>query len=105
MNYKKLLVTPEICSTGIWDGVEGMIEFKELELPHNLQKEFEEWINYYDIECHKTRHFLFDGSKAEELNKRGRDLALNLKKIYPDVIVAYRGEDNIGVVPDIIINL
>jgi hypothetical protein len=97
LKYKEIIVMPEISSSGIWIKVEKdytgrMIDFEDLNLPEDLVKEFEDWVLFYDNDCHVARHFRFKAEMADELNKRGRDLALKLKKVLPEIKVFYRGE-------------
>ena len=93
MKYDKLTVMADFCSSGIWyknDNV--MVAHEDLDLPEDLIKEFEDWIEFYDRDCHTTRHYHFKGEMAEELNNRGRDLAKKLKALHPDIQIFYRGE-------------
>lgn len=83
----------DFCSSGIWckdDNV--MVDHEDLELPEDLIKEFDDWIIFYDKECHTPRNFVFKPEMAEELNNRGRDLARKLKTLHPDIQIFYRGE-------------
>lgn len=96
MEHIEIAVMPEITSSGIWrvENMQtcGMISFDELKIPRDLIKEFEEWIEFYDNDCHVTRHYHFRAEMADELNKRGRALAKKLKKVVPSIRVFYRGE-------------
>lgn len=100
MKHKKLLVMADFCSSGIWackeDSSGGMIDLDDLNITKELQKEFEDWIIFYDDKCHESRHFRFREEKAEELNKRGRELAKKLKAELPEVDVYYWGEGDSG---------
>ena len=84
---------PEYYSSGIWDGnTKIMIDFEELPLiTKELHEEFNQWIDYYNgyspwIEEEKNK---FD---LKKLNEIGIKLAKQVKKIYPNIIVEYRGE-------------
>lgn len=77
-----------------------MVEFENLNLPTELIKEFEDWIEFYDCKCHTTRHFHFKGNMAEELNNRGRELAKKLKKHLPKIQIMYLGEIEGDMLPE-----
>lgn len=83
---------PEICCSGIFDENITPIDFSEIELPNNLEKEFKRWITFYDNDCHTPRHYQFKGEMADELNKKGRELSKKLKILYPKITILYRGE-------------
>lgn len=92
MKFKSLTVMPDFCSSGIWDGINGvMIDFEDLNMPEKLITEFESWIMFYDIKCH-TQKIEFKLEMADELNKQGRELAKKLKKLLPDIKISYKGE-------------
>lgn len=96
MKYKEIALMPDISCSGIWKVEEGqtgvMIEFENLNIPRDLEKEIEDWIDFYDDNCHESRHFHFKPEMAGELNRRGKELAKKLKKVLPDIKVYYRGE-------------
>jgi hypothetical protein len=101
MEYKKLTVMADFCSSGIWkNNTSTMVDFEDLNLPKELVKKFEDWIEFYDRKCHKTRHFIFVAEKAEELNTRGKELAKKLKIHLPNVQITYRGEIDGGMLEE-----
>ncbi len=94
-NQLRLRVMAEYGSSGIWvigtKGVwrHGMIEHSSLRLPKELSAKFVEWIEeYYQILTDEN----FD---KESFNKRGRELAQELKNIVGDeVYVEFIPEEN-----------
>ena len=92
MEYKTLIVMPEICCSGIFNEDLIPIDFNEIELPNTLKEELKSWVIFYDNDCHTPRHFQFKKEMANELNKRGRNLAKKIKALYPEIRVLYRGE-------------
>lgn len=96
MKYTEIAVMADFSSSGIWRVIEGrtggMIDFENLGVPNDLQKEFDEWIEFYDDKCHARPDYKFKKEMADELNKRGRILTGKLKKLYPTIKVYYRGE-------------
>jgi hypothetical protein len=102
MKYEKLIVMPDFSSSGIWND-HGMIEFENLNLSEELIKEFEDWIEFYDVECHDYLDYSFKEEMEEELNKRGRELARKLKLLFPDIQIMYRGETKKTMIEEIII--
>ena len=100
MEHDKLIVMAEFCSSGIWvyreDSTGGMIDFEDLNISKELQKDFEEWIRFYDCKCHESRHFSFIDKKADELNEKGRELAKKLKTELPGVDIYFWGESGSG---------
>lgn len=93
MKHEKLTVMADFGSSGIWyknDSV--MVDPEDLDLPEDLIKEFDDWIEFYDSKCHTPRHYVFKPEMAEELNSRGRELAKKLKALLPESQIFYRGE-------------
>ena len=68
-----------------------MIEFTTLDLPSDLIKEIQNWISFYDEECHDD-DFNFKGSGEVELNERGMKIAQKIKELHPTDDVEYFGE-------------
>lgn len=91
-----LIIMPDIETSGIHNKNLDPLPFTQFNLPKDLEEEFKEWIRFYNEDCHKTRHFIFKDEMADELNKRGRDLAIKLKDLYPDTCISYIGEDSLG---------
>jgi len=88
-----IVVMADFCSSGLWGGIQGpMIEYETLNLPPDLVKKFEDWIEFYDTKCHTPRHYSFKPEMAEELNNQGRALAKKLKALFPNDHIYYRGE-------------
>ena len=96
MEYKEIAVMADFTSSGIWrviDGeTRGMIDFEDLGVSADLEKEFEDWITFYDDKCHERPDYNFKPDMADELNKQGLELAVKLKRELPDLKVFYRGE-------------
>jgi len=83
-------VFPDFCSSGIWGHPDGvMIDFEELSISKELQKEFEDWINFYDDECTGRPSYCLLKKKEKVLNKRGIELARKLKQELPNKTVYY----------------
>jgi len=98
-------IMPEANTGGIFDTNLDPIPFEKLNLPKDLEEEFKEWIKFYDNDCHRTRHYIFKESMADQLNERGKKLALKLKKLYPNSKISYIGEDGFGFILEQLINL
>lgn len=93
MKYGKLKVMADFCSSGIWRYETGvMVDFEDSDIPKELIKSFEDWVEFYDSKCHTPRHYAFKEEMAEELNNRGRDLAKKLKIALPNTQIFFRGE-------------
>jgi hypothetical protein len=97
MKQLNLIITPEFISSGILNKDLVMVDYEELSLPSNLVKEFNDWLRFYEVDCHRTHNYLFQKDMAEELNIRGRAIAKKVKKIYPESSIRYRGEDAVGI--------
>jgi|WetSurMetagenome_2_1015567.scaffolds.fasta_scaffold538318_3 hypothetical protein len=94
IEFKELTVMADFCSSGIWKHeTGGMIEFEDLNLPLDLIKEFEDWIEFYDCECHDIDLYFIE-KMADKLNKQGRILAKKLKVFLPNIKIFYRGENS-----------
>lgn len=93
---EKFIIMPEADTSGVFDANLTPIPFKKLNLPKDLEEEFKEWIKFYDNDCHKTRHYIFKEKMADQLNERGKELALKFKKLYSTSRVSYIGEDGLG---------
>lgn len=101
---KNFKIMPETNTSGIFNDKLTPLPFSKLNLPKRLEREFKEWIQFYDNECHKTKRHIFVEKKANQLNERGRKLALKLKKLYPESKISYIGEDEIGYILEEVIN-
>lgn len=97
---------PDFESTGLWDQTQrqvgngwhrtgGMIEYSELKLSHELIDNFETWIRYYDRSFTKKYDHMRAG-RAQWLNQAGKELAREIKKKFPKVVVTYWGETRRG---------
>jgi hypothetical protein len=87
---KHIRVFPDFSSSGIWGYPGGgMIEYEDLGISLELQKEFEDWIRFYDFECTAKKTFLVLKKKEKVLNRRGIELATKLKKELPKKIIYY----------------
>jgi len=97
MRHLNLIITPEFISSGILDYGLVMVGYDELSLPDHLIREFNAWLRFYEVNCHRTHNYFFQKEMANELNTRGRDLAKKVKEMYPDSSIRYRGEDVVGI--------
>jgi hypothetical protein len=102
---KKYIIMPEKDVSGIFDEVLTPIPFNKLKLPEKLQKEFKEWIKFYVNECLETKQHILKEDKVDLLNKKGKKLALKVKKLYPEDKISYLGKDEIGYQLIVVINL
>jgi len=90
MNLK---IMADFCSSGIWRlDTGGMVDYDKLNLPTELVKEFEEWIEYYDSECTSKITYLVLVKKETSLHNRGRKLAKKIKLLFPNSRIEYWGE-------------
>ncbi len=89
-NIKKhIRVFPDFGSSGIWGYPGGgMIEYEDLGISLELQKEFEDWIKFYDFECTGKKYGVLK-KKEKILNKIGIQLANKLKRELPKKIIYY----------------
>lgn len=86
---KHIRVFPDFYSTGIWNYPgSGMIEYKDLGISKELEKEFKDWILFYDNKC-TGKNYQVLKKKEKILNQRGRELAVKLKKELPKKIIYY----------------
>jgi len=104
MRFKNIVVMADFGSTGLWRKSKNslcgtMIEYEYLDLSENLIKRFKDWIQLYD----KTFILLAIGEtksiskiKVEKVKKMGHELAIELKKKYPDLKILYYSEDCYG---------
>jgi chloramphenicol O-acetyltransferase len=103
MKFKSVKVTlgvkvmPDFCSSGLWnDSKNGeMIEYEDICISKELQKEFEEWIDFYDT-CFKSDYSTFKKGKSKKLNEVGYELAKKLKLERTDLDVVYIPETEEG---------
>lgn len=101
MKLTKLMVMPDFSCSGIWTkGTNRMVEFEDLNLPKALIKRFENWIEFYEHDCHTSRNFHFKKNMAKELNNRGMELAKKLKKYLPCIRIFYKGEVKGDILPE-----
>jgi len=83
-------VFPDYCSSGIWSHPKGgMIDYEDLAISKDLQKEFENWIRFFDDECTGRPSYCVLKKKEKVLNKRGLELAIKLKTELPRRTVYY----------------
>ena len=92
MHTTEILIMPDFCSTGIWDGTDGiMIDYEDLNLSKELIQQFIKWINFYDAGYKKD----YSGLKKQTIkpmNIEGMRLAKEIKKLYPFDKVIYKAE-------------
>jgi hypothetical protein len=90
---ENIKVMPDFSSSGLWDENDNgvMIEIEDLDLPPNLVLLFFDWIELFE-EGWDRDYSRMDKNKADAMNKRGLELARDLKKIYPNTRVTYCGE-------------
>ena len=94
--FKKILVFPDFCSSGLWDGSDKhhvMIEYEDLGLSRKLIKEFKHWVN--DMYDAGYRHRNYDGLRKKAVMpvyREGLRLAGEIKKLVPKTEVEYWGE-------------
>lgn len=88
----RIKVSPDICSTGLWDEDEVMIEYEDLNLPEELAAAFKSWIEFYDKEC-LDEDYNFKPSMSKQMNEIGRNLAKKLKMVRSEDEIMYQGED------------
>lgn len=94
---KSINVMPDFGSSGIWNyETKFMIHFIDLNIPTDLQKDFEDWLKYYD-ESFEKDYVTFKSHRTNVLNKWGRKLAIQLKGFLPNLHVYYTGEDEDGI--------
>ena len=93
---------PDFSSSGIWDeddcGI--MIELEDLNIPYLLKLMFIDWIELYEECWDHSYTFMYD-EKSKLMNKRGLQLAKQLKKYYKDVKIIYKGESDAGLHGDV----
>lgn len=99
----KIKVCPDFESTGLWGEDEMMIEYEELFMTKELIEKFKAWINFYDNKCHDHNYNFVEGSEIE-LNRRGKELAAELKICNPMVEIEYMGETPEAMLEPVAIN-
>jgi len=86
-------VMADFCSSGLWNLKNyHMVDYDELGIPEELQKEIEDWIEFYDSEATERPSYCVRDEKAEELHKKGRTLARKIKALFPNRRVEYWAE-------------
>lgn len=80
----------DFCSSGIWNLKNGvMIDYDEINISKELEKNFETWIDETDTE-HTDRETYFVKQNSEDIvNNRGRELARRLKREKPEFTIYY----------------
>jgi hypothetical protein len=102
---KKFIIMPEKDMSGIFDDVLTPSTYNKLNLPKKLENEFKGWIKFYVNECLETKRHILKEDKVDLLNKKGKKLALKVKKLYPENKIFYLGKDEIGYLLIEVINL
>jgi hypothetical protein len=92
--FKKILIFPDFCSSGIWDGNDPyhtMIDPEELGIPENLAEQFHAWINLYD-RGYKKDYSGLTAKAVKPVYTEGLRLAKEIKKLYPKTEIEYWSE-------------
>lgn len=83
----------DFSSSGIWRLDTGvMIDYDEMNLPGDLTQRFEDWIMFYDSECTGRPDYCVIAEMAQHLHERGRQLAKEIKRLFPLQTVEYWAE-------------
>ncbi len=96
-------VMPDFNSSGIWNNDTGvMVSLDKLDLSPTLQRQLNEWIEYYD-NSFENDYTTFKPWRTGILNGWGRRIAVMLKEELKTIDVYYIGEDETGMLkPELI---
>lgn len=95
MKYRKILVFPDFCSSGLWNGNDQhhvMIDYEELGLPEWLINAFRHWIYGMYDDGYKRDYSGLTKKAVKPVYYEGLRLAHEIKRILPNTEVEYWGE-------------